>query len=173
MRPWPALFLLASSLAQAYLPLEAGRAWVYSDGTVQEVVGRKGEVAVLEYRKEAPLRRDRLLLKDGVWLLGVELPRGVFAYEPPLLLYPARLEVGASWSSRGTFQGQKVALSGRVEGVEGVEVPLGRFNAYRLRLAYTTEKGGASLLELYLVPGLGVVRYLSGGRAVDLVRRLP
>jgi len=167
------LFLSAFGLAQAYLPLEAGRTWVYSDGTVQKVVSRQGDGVVLEYTKEASFRRDRLRLKDGVWLLGVELPQGVFAYAPPLLLYPGRLEVGASWSSRGVFQGQTVALSGRVEAVEGVEALLGRFNAYRLRLAYTTKKGGTGLVELYLVPGLGVVRYLSGGRPVDLVKTAP
>ena len=177
-------FLLAAAWAQAYLPFEAGHTWVYSDGMVQKVLERKGEWAVLEYRKATPsalaeegrtvpIRRDQLLLRNGVWILSVELPDGRFPYEPPLFLYPARLEVGATWSGRSTFQGQKVALSGRVEGVEGVEVPFGRFNAYRLRLVYTTERGGASLLELFLVPGLGVVRYLTGGKAVDLVRKAP
>lgn len=178
MRGFVLPFLLAAAWAQAYLPLEAGRTWVYSDGMVQRVLERKGEGAVLEYRKATPsaavlFRRDRLLLREGVWLLSVELPEGRFPYELPLLLYPARLEVGASWSGRSAFQGQTVALSGRVEGVEGVEVPFGRFNAYRLRLVYTTERGGASLMELFLVPGLGVVRYLTGGKAVDLVRKAP
>ncbi|MGQ9753219.1 MAG: hypothetical protein ACUVQD_00890 [Thermaceae bacterium] len=166
-------FFLALGLAQAYLPLEAGQTWTYTDGTVQKVVERKGEVAVLEYRKKGAYRRDRLVLREGIRLSEVGLPREVLAYTPPLLLLPARLEVGASWSSQARSSSGQVALSGRVEGVEGVEVPYGRFNAYRLRLAYTTEKGGVSLLELYLVPGVGVVRYLSGGKSVDLIQKTP
>lgn len=57
-----------------------------------------------------------------------------------------------------------------VEGVEGVRVPAGRFNAYRLRVAFTTERGGADVKLLYLVPGLGVVAFRAGEGLVGLVR---
>ena len=89
---------------------------------------------------------------------------------PPLLLYPKRLVLGASWSGNARFQEQRVALAVRVEGVEGVRVPAGRFNAYRLRVAFTTERGGADVKLLYLVPGLGVVAFQAGEGLVGLVR---
>jgi len=53
---------------------------------------------------------------------------------------------------------------------EGVRVPAGRFNAYRLRVAFTTERGGADVKLLYLVPGLGVVAFQAGEGLVGLVR---
>jgi len=49
-------------------------------------------------------------------------------------------------------------------------VPAGRFNAYRLRVAFTTERGGADVKLLYLVPGLGVVAFQAGEGLVGLVR---
>lgn len=49
----------------------------------------------------------------------------------------------------------------------------GAFNAYRVRVAYTTERGGTDLKELYLVPGLGVVAYRAGGSWVELLRFRP
>jgi hypothetical protein len=63
-----------------------------------------------------------------------------------------------------------VALSARVEGLEGLRTRAGAFNAYRVRVAFTTEKGGTDLKELYLVPGLGVVAYRAGAGLVELLR---
>ncbi len=79
--------------------------------------------------------------------------------------------MGLSWGGSARFQGQRVALSARVEGVEGVKVKAGAFNAYRLRVAYTTEKGGTDLKEIFLVPGLGVVAYRTQEAWVELLQR--
>jgi len=86
------------------------------------------------------------------------------------MLYPSRLDLGLSWGGSARFRGQRVALFARVEGIEGVRVKAGAFNAYRVRVAYTTEKGGTDLKEIFLVPGLGVVAYRTGEAWVELLR---
>jgi len=164
------LFLLA--LAQAFPP--GGGRYAYSDRTLQELLPHP-EGFRLRYRKEGRVfREDRLrLAPEGVYLLGVSFPEGYFPFDPPLLLYPAPLGPGVAWGGSARFLGQRVALSARVEGVEGVKVRAGAFNAYRVRVAYTTEKGGTDLKELYLVPGLGVVAYRAGQAWVELLRFTP
>ncbi|GAA6756386.1 hypothetical protein QT17_03580 [Thermus sp. 2.9] len=164
------LFLLA--WAQPFPP--GGGRYAYSDGTLQELL-LYPEGFRLRYLKEGRVfREDRLrFTPDGVHLLGVGFPEGYFPFDPPLLLYPAQLFPGAAWGGSARFRGQRVALSARVEGVEGVKVKAGAFNAYRVRVAYTTEKGGTDLKELYLVPGLGVVAYRAGEAWVELLRFTP
>ncbi|TBH20103.1 hypothetical protein [Thermus thermamylovorans] len=162
------LALLA--LAQVF-PSSGGR-YLYSDGTVQELLPTEEGFRLRYLREGRVFREDRLKkAPEGLYLLGVGLPEGYFPFEPPLLLYPARLELGLAWGGSARFQGQRVALSARVEGVEGVRVGAGAFNAFRVRVAYTTERGGTDLQELYLVPGLGVVAYRAGGVWVGLLRR--
>lgn len=101
------------------------------------------------------------------------MPEGYFPFTPPLYLYPSRLDLGLAWGGGARFRGQRVALSARVEGIEGVRVKAGAFNAYRVRVAYTTEKGGTDLKEIFLVPGLGVVAYRTGEAWVELIKVLP
>lgn len=132
---------LLLGLAWAQILPPEGGLYVYSDGTVQALEAVEG---------------------------GYRL--GFFPFVPPLLLYPKRLVPGAFWSGNARFQEQRVALAVRVEGVEGIRVPAGRFNAYRLRVAFTTERGGADVKLLYLVPGLGVVAFQAGEGLVGLVR---
>ncbi|MCS6869807.1 hypothetical protein [Thermus sp.] len=166
------VFVLALASAQVLPP--GGGSYAYSDGTLQ-VLHPMGEGFRLRYLKgERLFREDRLrLAPEGVYLLGVGFPEGYFPFEPPLLLYPARLELGAAWGGSARFRAQRVALSARVEGLEGIRVKAGAFNAYRVRVAYTTERGGTDLKELYLVPGLGVVAYRAGGSWVELLRFRP
>ena len=166
----PLLFLLA--LAQVF-PKEGGR-YAYSDGTLQELLPTH-EGFRLRYLKEGRLfREDRLkLTPEGLYLLGVGLPEGYFPFTPPLLLYPLRLFPGQAWGGSAAFRDQRVALSARVEGLEGLKTRAGAFNAYRVRVAFTTEKGGTDLKELYLVPGLGVVAYRAGTGLVELLRFTP
>ncbi|GLV47222.1 hypothetical protein TJA_03950 [Thermus sp. LT1-2-5] len=164
------LFLVA--LAQVLPP--GGGQYAYGDGTRQHLLPTPEGYRLRYFKDERLFREDRLrLTPEGVYLLGVGFPEGYFPFEPPLLLYPARLFPGAAWGGSARFRGQRVALSARVEAVEGVRVKAGAFNAYRVRVAYTTEKGGTDLKELYVVLGLGVVAYRAGGVWVELLRFTP
>lgn len=167
------LLLLAPLALTQVLPLGGGR-YLYSDGTLQELL-QSPEGYRLRYLREGRLYREDRIGRgpEGLLLLGVGLPEGYFPFAPPLPLYPARLDLGAAWGGSALFRGQRVALSARVEGLAGVRVKAGAFNAYRVRAAYTTEKGGTDLKELYLVPGLGVVAYRAGESWVELLRFTP
>lgn len=172
MRPLLFLLFLALALAQP-LPPKGGR-YVYSDGTLQELLPGEGVYRLRYLKGGEAFREDRLRLAlEGVYLLGVELSGRYFPFDPPLFLYPQAPYPGQAYSGSARFQGQKVALSGRVEGLEGLRVAAGAYNAWRIRLAYTTEKGGTELKEVYLVPGLGVVAFRVGKSWVELLRFTP
>ena len=163
------LLLLPLALAQVF-PQGGGR-YAYSDGTLQELLPTPEGYRLRYLREGQVLREDRLRLSpEGLYLLGLGLPEGYFPFAPPLLLYPLRLFPGQAWGGSAQFRGQRVALSARVEGLEGLRTRAGAFNAYRVRVAFTTEKGGTDLKELYLVPGLGVVAYRAGSGLVELLR---
>ncbi len=165
------LAMLLSCLALGQVFPRAGGWYRYSDGVVQEIVPTPEGFRIRYLREGRLFREDRLKEgSEGLFLLGVELPEGYFPFTPPLLIYPSRLEVGRAWEGSAQFRGQRVALSARVEGIEGVRVKAGAFNAYRVRVAFTTERGGTDLNELFLVPGLGVVAYRAGGSWVELLR---
>lgn len=159
---------LCLALGQVF-PQGGGR-YLYSDGTQQELLPTPEGYRLRYWKEGRVFREDRLKGgAEGLFLLGVGLPEGYFPFSPPLLLYPR----GWTWGFPGgsaQFRGQRVALSARVEGIEGVRVKAGAFNAYRVRVAYTTEKGGTDLKEIFLVPGLGVVAYRTGEAWVELLR---
>jgi hypothetical protein len=120
------LLCLLPALAQVF-PQGGGR-YAYSDGTLQELLPAP-EGFRLRYLKGSRLfREDRLkLTPEGLYLLGVGLPEGYFPFAPPLLLYPPRLFPGQAWGGSAAFQGQRVALSARVEGLEGLRTRAGAF----------------------------------------------
>ena len=95
--------LLGLAWAQI-LPPEGGL-YVYSDGTVQALEAVEGGYR-LAYRRDGKVfREDRLRFgAEGIYLEGVALPKGFFPFAPPLLLYPKRLVLGASWSGNARFQ---------------------------------------------------------------------
>jgi hypothetical protein len=92
-------------------------------------------------------------------------------FSPPLLLLPAAPEVGDSWMGRSDVQifgagGDAVvatALSRRGDVVEEVEVevPAGRFAAYRVRVVQRSGEG-EEMVEVmetsWLAPGVGLVK---------------
>ncbi|RDI94533.1 hypothetical protein DV704_11655 [Meiothermus sp. QL-1] len=158
----------------AYYPHGAGYAWVYSSGMEQVFTREQDGLWVLERRLEKrPVSADLLrYTPEGVWLHGLLVGRSLQAYDPPLLLYPAPpLALGQEWGGRSRFGGQLVALLAKVVRIEGVSVPAGRFNAYVIRTSTVTSGGGSQVMEVYFVPGLGIVRYATpDGSTVDLVR---
>ena len=54
----------------------------------------------------------------------------------------------------------------------GVATPAGRFNALLIQQTSLTSTGGQTVLELYFVPGVGVVRFVTqDGTIIDLIER--
>ncbi len=185
MKKAAVLLILALSLALAsapnYYPHKIGMTWIYTSGETQafeSVRNVKGqEVWELSHSYDGKVRYTDYLSYDanGVWLLGVDTGAGIMPYDPPIKVYPAApLRVGQSWSSRTKFRGANLVVVNKVTAVEGVVVPFGRYNAFVIRSSLTAQGGGASVVDLYFVPGIGVVRYATqDGGQIDLQKFKP
>ncbi len=170
--------LISLSLAAApnYYPHKVGMTWTYTSGesqTYESVRNTKGqEVWELSHSYSGKVRYTDYLTFDenGVWLLGVDTGAGIMPYDPPIKVYPAApLRVGQNWSSRTKFKGANLVVVNKVIGIEGVMVPFGRYNAFVIRSSLTAQGGGASVVDMYFVPGIGVVRYATqDGGQIDL-----
>ena len=68
--------------------------------------------------------------------------------------------------------GFDITLAAEVVGMRGVSTPLGRFNALQVRQRTFTNTGAQTTLDLFMVPGVGVVRFeTQDGTVVDLVEK--
>ena len=179
MNRWLALgvwAVLAFAAAPNYYPHKVGMRWLYTSGeeqaleAIREVSGQ--QVWELSHTIKGTQRYVEFLRFDeqGVWLLGVDFGTGTQPYDPAIQLYPpAPLRVGLAWSSRVSFRGSTLVVVNKVLRIEGVEVPAGRYNAFVIRSSMTAEGGGANVVDMYFVPGIGIVRYATqDGGQIDL-----
>jgi hypothetical protein len=173
-------FLGFSISAQSdYYPTKPGLKWVYSNGETQQYtkttnVFGLNAVILAHIFGGSTVQEDYIQVTSlGVNLLGTKRNNIVTQYKPPLAVYPAApLAVGARWSSSSKVGSSTVAISSAILSSEGISVKGGRFNAFVIRQSVNTSGGGRSVSDLYFVPGIGTVRYVtSDGSAVDLVSR--
>ncbi len=170
---------LVPVLASDYYPASDGWSWTYDSGTTQVMSGPRTfegvPVMVLtHYLGGVPVSEDYLsFAEDGVRTVATAAGGQVVRYDPPLVVYgPPPLEPGASWRSTTRVNGIDVTLSAEVLGLRGVQTPAGRFNALQIRQRTLTSNGGQTLLDLYLVPGVGIVRFVTqDGTVIDLIER--
>ncbi len=73
-------------------------------------------------------------------------------YEPPFRQFAFPSGEGAVWEWRGKIGSEPAEYASRNEGLEEVEVPLGTFEAFRVR---QTDSGQT---DFWLVRGIGVVK---------------
>lgn len=173
-------FLSLSSSAQGdYYPNKPGLKWVYSNGETQAytkttTVFGVNAVILAHIFNGATVQEDYIQVTSlGVNLLGTKRNGTVTQYKPPLAVYPAApLAVNARWSSSSKVGASVVAISSQIISSEGISVKGGRFNAFVIRQSVSTSSGGRSISDLYFVPGIGTVRYVTAdGTAVDLFSR--
>jgi hypothetical protein len=165
--------------ANGYYPFGDGLTWTYDSGTTQVMSGPRNldgtEVMVLtHYLDGVPVSEDYLTYgPDGVATVGTAAAGQLTLFDPPLLIYGAPpLEPGLTWTSTTRLGGIEITLSSEVVGLRGVQTPAGRFNALQIRQRTLTSTGGQTLLDLFLVPGVGVVRFVTqDGTVVDLIER--
>jgi hypothetical protein len=174
------VFLSLSTSAQGdYYPNKPGLKWVYSNGETQAYtkatnVFGVNAVILAHIFNNATVQEDYIQITSlGVNLLGTKRNGTVTQYKPPLAVYPAApLAVNARWSSSSKVGASVVAISSQIISSEGISVKGGRFNAFVIRQSVSTSSGGRSVSDLYFVPGIGTVRYVTAdGTAVDLVSR--
>ncbi len=178
------LVALGLGLAAAqleYYPHGEGKSWTYDSGVTQRMSGPRlldgVEVMVLtHYVDGAAISEDYLVFDaGGVRTLGSATGGQVLRYDPPLLVYPsAPLAVGSNWRSTTDLGPFTITLDAEVVGLRGIQTPAGRFNALQVRQRTLTNTGASTLLDLFFVPSVGVVRFITqDGSVVDLVARTP
>jgi hypothetical protein len=171
--------LATAALANDYFPAAAGMSWTYDSGTTQVMSGPReidgvSVMVLTHYLGGIPISEDYLAYgADGVFTVATAAGGQVLRYEPPLLVYAAApLQPGTTWSSATRVGGIEISLSAEVVGLRGMKTPAGRFNALQIRQRTLTSTGGQTLMDLFLVPGVGVVRFVTeDGTVIDLIER--
>lgn len=174
-----ALVLAVTASAQDYFPAAPGYSWTYSSGETQALSGPRElngrDVFVLvHYFDGVPISEDYLEYgKEGVYSHGSAAGGQLYPYDPPLLVYPAGpLAPGQKWTSTTNLPGFSLTLDSEVMGMRGVATSEGRYNALLIRQTSLTSNGGQTVLDLYFVPGVGVVRFITqDGTVIDLIER--
>jgi len=164
-----------------YYPHGDGMSWTYDSGVTQRMSGPRDldgtSVMVLtHYLEGVPVSEDYLRYgPEGVLTVGTAAAGQRLTYAPPLVIYPpAPLEVGATWRSTTDLGAFSITLDAEVIGLRGIQTPVGRFNALQVRQRTLTSTGASTLLDLFFVPGVGVVRFVTqDGSVVDLIERTP
>lgn len=174
------LALPATGLAAAppdYYPARAGLSWTYSSGETQQLAGPRQvdghQVMVLtHYFNGVPVSEDYLQFgADGVRTVGTAAGGKVTHYPTPLTVYPAGpLQPGMQWQSTTKLPSFDITLSSEVLGVRGVKTPAGRFNALQIRQRTLTSNGAKTIMDLFFVPSVGIVRFVTqDGTTIDLI----
>jgi hypothetical protein len=174
-----ALMLVLAGVASAqddYYPSRSGVSWTYSNGETQTLSGPRevlgGRYMILtHYFGGVPVSEEILAFQGGVTSFGTAAGGAIMPYAPPLTVYPpAPLAVGDAWQSTTSVGGVEITLASEVIGLQGVRTPAGRFNALHLRQTTLTSSGGRTVLDLFFVPTVGVVRFVTqDGTQIDLI----
>jgi len=167
------------AMAQAYYPAEAGMSWTYSSGETQLLSGPRElggqQVMVLtHYYDGVPISEDYMQYSSqGVISYGSAAGGDVFTYQPALIVYPQEpLAAGMTWTSTTSLSGFNLTLSSEVIGLRGVATQAGRFNSLLIRQTTLTSNGGQTILDIYFVPSVGIVRFeTQDGTVIDLIEK--
>lgn len=171
------LLLCGVAAAQAYYPSEPGLSWTYSSGETQQLSGPRDvagrQVMVLtHYFEGVPISEDYMqYTPEGVVSFGSAAGGQVFHYQPALVVYPQEpLAQGMTWTGTTNLSGFNLTLSSEVIGLRGVATQAGRFNALLIRQTTLTSNGGQTVLDIYFVPAVGIVRFVTqDGSTIDLI----
>jgi hypothetical protein len=179
----PVLAPLAAIAAEPLMPSAEGTTWNYI--LVQEKVSNhldldeptEMEKISVTYRLGGTEKVDHKDLRrleiyrgdalDGVDLLSIEEnrivcpartdPRGVITkLVPPQTMLATPLVKGNKWSFNGTIGGTKVSQQYEVADEEDLEVPAGKFHAWRIHCEQTAP--GPATIDRWFVPGTGFVK---------------
>ncbi len=173
---WALLCLALAQTPDNYYPASDGLSWTYSSGETQQLSGPREQagrsvMVLTHYFEGVPVSEDYLLYGEGVHSIGTAAAGTVMAYDPPLTVYaPGPLQPGSSWKSTTQLPDFSITLSSEVLGMRGVKTPVGRFNALQIRQHTLTSNGAQTMMDIYFVPGIGVVRFVTqDGTTIDLI----
>ena len=78
---------------------------------------------------------------------------------PPQIMLATPLKRGSSWNFDGTIAGTKVNQRYEIAGEEDVDLPAGKFHAWRIHCEQTLP--GAATIDRWFVPGTGFVKVVT------------
>ncbi len=154
----------------SWLPLAKGAKWTYKTDQevdmIYEITGKEkvGDVEcfVVEHRtgEDRVMRKEWLAVDAG----GVKVHQGQrgkttkLSVEKPYLKLKTPFEKGATWTGESkTGDGAVITYTAEVIGEEEIEVPAGKYKAWKLSTTAKSEAGGVTGTEWY-APDVGMVR---------------
>ena len=190
---------LACASAEQLIPIAEGTTWNYE--MTQDVGGtltlkpdaeEKGQLAVsyriggmqkidnkdwlkLEMYRDDVLTSTDLITVDERGIICAARIDGKGALnklDPPQTMIAMPLKSGASWDFDANIGKTKTRQRYSVTGKEDVDVPAGKFRAWRIRCEQTSPS--AATIDRWLAPGTGIVKEITTMRAPtgDLLQRV-
>ena len=159
---------IALGQATDFMPYGDGYTWTYDSGEVQvmtgpqELFGIPDVMALTRYIGGQPVSQDFLAFRDeAVYSIGTQvLGQEPLFYEPAFVLYLFEgSSVADNWENESRIAGVDMTVRAEVVGVSGVKTPLGKFNAIQLRQSTVFSSGAQNIVDFFLVPTIGVVKY--------------
>jgi len=102
----------------------------------------------------------------------VNLDGELVKFSPPQTMIAAPLKKGAAWNFEGEAGELKVQQSYNVLGEEKIDVPAGKFQAFRIHAEQTTPN--RMIIDRWFAPGVGIVKDVTTmqGAKGDLLQRI-
>jgi len=175
--------LVSVAAAETLMPAAEGTTWKYE--LVQEKISgsldldapneleqipvtyRLGAIQKVDNRELRRLEIYRGDVLDSVDLIAVEEHQiicpartdangTIIKLVPPQIMLATPLAKGTRWTFDGTIGGKKVTQQYELAGEEEIEVPAGKFHAWRIHCEQTTP--APATIDRWFVPGTGFVK---------------
>lgn len=163
-----------------YFPVKIGSRWLYRDTTygvderimiqdnLYQITGTemfKGKEYIILFRlinKQPMFASKDMYLIDGDKVYSYSSKDRMMDKKDPMLKLRFPLKPGSKWEVEDEFR----KISSTVIGQEKVEVPAGKFNAWKIKGVYTVKKGTKQTTESFFwyVKNIGLVRVFSNSK---------
>jgi len=172
----PMIFNFGSA-KNSYFPNVEGLSWTYSNGVEQRMTGPyqldDWPVMVVTQYVDGEIESEEYLVyaDNGVFSLGTaDEGEEIQRYDPPLIVFEgSSLSIGQSWENKTVFEGLEIRTTYEVVTRQGVKTKSGRYNALVIREESFIDNIGQTVMDIYFVPSIGIVRFLSSdGAVIDL-----
>ncbi len=193
---------VASIAAGALIPIREGTTWQYNmtqevgegikvpnakpdaDGKIrvpvtyhiagtQKVDGKN--LIEFEMHRDGVVTNTDLVTVDGHGIIcwgKINLEGELIEIDPPQTMIAAPLKPGATWNFESQVANLKVNQRYDVAGLEDVDVPAGKFHAFRIHCEQTSPS--ATTIDRWFVPGIGIVKDVTTMRSKegDILQRI-
>jgi hypothetical protein len=173
----PAPVPKGAQVAKPFFPTTVGTKWVYIDNGKDEhsrFIGeaeKKGDEMTLVMKTTLP--RGEIVVAEEL----IVSPRGVFyksfteaqVCDPPLCTLKYPITPGEKWNYKGVCFEHKLEVALKVYDLEEVEVPAGKFKAYRVEWKELGKDRGKTC---WYAPGIGSVKEIHSYPPFSRVERV-